>query len=214
MDGKIQVWDPRTKEPVTSWSFKGDCWSVAFGNSHGDERTLCAGFDNGDLYMFDLRKNSIMWTHHFDKGICCIEFDRKDIEMNKLGVSLLKSEFQIFDLRTFNTTKGYSFLSTTAHDSTIWTIRHLPQNRDIWSTTGGDGSFNLWKYSYPKDRRKKEEDSEEFSGVMGEVRKIASGSLSSQPVLSLDWNKDMEGLGCAVSLDQIISLVYVSDLNA
>lgn len=62
--------------------------------------------------MFDLRMNSIMWTHRFDKGVCSIEFDRKDIEMNKLGVSLLKSEFHIFDLRTFNTKTGYASLMT------------------------------------------------------------------------------------------------------
>lgn len=49
---------------------------------------------------------------------------------------------------------------------------------------------------------------------MGQVRKLAAESLGTQPVLSLDWNKDLEGLGCAVALDQTISLIYVSDLNA
>jgi len=31
------------------------------------------------------------------------------------------------------------------HDSTIWSAKHLPQNRDVFMTTGGVGSLNLWK---------------------------------------------------------------------
>ncbi len=35
-----------------------DCWCVAIGNSHNDEeRCVLAGFDNGDVKMFDLRAN-------------------------------------------------------------------------------------------------------------------------------------------------------------
>ena len=30
--------------------------------------------------------------------------------------------------------------------------RHLPQNRDVFMTTGGNGSLELWKYSYPTQR--------------------------------------------------------------
>ncbi|CAG7723910.1 unnamed protein product, partial [Allacma fusca] len=36
-----------------------------------------------------------------------------------------------------------------AHKSTIWMGRHLPQNRDLFMTTGGAGSLCLWKYNYP-----------------------------------------------------------------
>ncbi len=37
-----------------------DCWSVAFGNSHSDdERCVVAGYDNGDVKMFDLRMNKV-----------------------------------------------------------------------------------------------------------------------------------------------------------
>ncbi len=35
-----------------------DCWAVAFGGMHNDEeRSLLAGYDNGDVKMFDLRTN-------------------------------------------------------------------------------------------------------------------------------------------------------------
>ena len=37
-----------------------DCWCVAIGNSFNDsERCLLAGYDNGDIKMFDLRMNQV-----------------------------------------------------------------------------------------------------------------------------------------------------------
>lgn len=37
-----------------------DCWCVAIGNSHNDdERCVLAGYDNGDVKMFDLRTNKV-----------------------------------------------------------------------------------------------------------------------------------------------------------
>ena len=37
-----------------------DCWCVAFGNSYNDEeRCVLAGYDNGDIKMFDLRFNKV-----------------------------------------------------------------------------------------------------------------------------------------------------------
>jgi len=35
-----------------------DAWCVSFGNSYNnDERVIACGYDNGDLKLFDLRKN-------------------------------------------------------------------------------------------------------------------------------------------------------------
>jgi WD repeat-containing protein 92 len=45
-------------EPAEGESVR-DCWTVAFGNAFSDEeRCFAAGYDNGDLKLFDLRTNS------------------------------------------------------------------------------------------------------------------------------------------------------------
>lgn len=44
------------------------------------------------------------------KQICSIEFDRKDIEQNKLTVCTLDSRIFVFDLTTKHPTKGYAFV--------------------------------------------------------------------------------------------------------
>ena len=48
-------------------------------------------------------------------GVTCIEFDRKDIEMNKMAVTTLESKFRVFDMRTQHPTEGYSCLTEKAH---------------------------------------------------------------------------------------------------
>ncbi len=69
-----------------------DCWAVGFGNSYNDdERCICAGYDNGDVKMFDLRTTGTLWETNVDNGITSVQFDRQDIEMNKLVVTTLES---------------------------------------------------------------------------------------------------------------------------
>jgi len=43
-------------------------------------------YDNGDVKLFDLRMNEMRWEGNVGNGVTGLEFDRKDIEMNKLGV--------------------------------------------------------------------------------------------------------------------------------
>jgi len=109
-DGSVRVWDPRVDKAVVSLEPEGDpqdandrrdCWSVAFGNSFNDEeRVIAAGYDNGDVKLFDLRTNTIRWETNCANGICSVQFDRKDIEMNKLVVTTLESKFRVYDMRT------------------------------------------------------------------------------------------------------------------
>jgi len=34
------------------------------------ERIVCAGYDNGDIKMFDLRNMSLKWETHVKNGVC------------------------------------------------------------------------------------------------------------------------------------------------
>ena len=56
-----------------------------------------------------MRKQEDIPLHCFDfQNICSIQFDRKDIAMNKMIVTTLDGKFYIFDMRTFHPTRGYS----------------------------------------------------------------------------------------------------------
>lgn len=117
---------------------------------------MVAGYDNGDIKLFDLRTNCLRWDTNLKNGVCGLEFDRQDINMNKLVATTLESKYHVFDMKTYHPEQGYTGLSELAHKSTIWGIRHFPQNRDLFTTLGGNGHLNLYKYHYPASRSVKD----------------------------------------------------------
>lgn len=218
-DGCVKVWDPRQKdEPVAAMEpqegeTKRDCWTVAFGHAYNaHDRCVCAGYDNGDIKMFDLRNMSLRWETNVKNGICGVEFDRKDINMNKVVATCLENKFHVFDMRTQHPQKGFAQLTETAHKSTVWQCRHLPQNRDVFMTTGGNGSLNLWKYNYPSERC--QEDSDKVpQGVCGTLSLLQSVTLTTQPISSFDWSPDKMGLCVCTAFDQTLRVLIVTKLN-
>mmetsp|Transcript_23191 Transcript_23191/g.60657 ORF Transcript_23191/g.60657 Transcript_23191/m.60657 type:complete len:359 (-) Transcript_23191:246-1322(-) len=218
-DGCVKVWDVRQKDhPVANMgpadaADARDCWSVAFGNSfNDDERCVVAGYDNGDIKMFDLRTMSVRWETHLPNGVISVEFDRKDIRMNKLLTTGLDSKFDVFDLRTQHKERGFASLTTVAHKSTIWCGAHLPQNRDIFMTAGGNGSLHLWKYKYPAKRTIKLEDGTE-EGVVGSAVELNRVSSSTQPIFSFEWSPDKPGLCLTTAADQTLRVMMVTRLG-
>ena len=54
-----------------------ECWTVAFGNSFNDDnRVVAAGYDNGDIKLFDLRTSRMLWEDNTGNGVVSLEFDR------------------------------------------------------------------------------------------------------------------------------------------
>ena len=209
-DGCVRIWDPRVNHAVVtlnpnSPSNARDCWSVAFGNSfNNEERSIMAGFDNGDVKLYDLRTNTIRWEDNVKNGVTSIQFDRPDIEMNKAVVTTLESKFRCYDLRTLHPTEGFAYTAEKAHRSTVWISKHLPQNRDIIMTGGGNGGFNIYKYRYPKKRVGTHSHDGSLIGIAGSLELLNSRVISTQPIVSFDWSPDREGLCCMSSLDQTV----------
>lgn len=219
-DGCVRVWDTRQPDaPVAAFEPADkdnirDCWSVAFGNSFNDEeRCLLAGYDNGDVKLFDLKMNKVRWESNVRNGVCGLEFDRRDIQMNKFVVTCLEAQFHVFDARTQHPQKGFaSVTEKVAQGSTVWGVRHLPQNRDICMIAAGDGSAYLYKYHYPDQRKVKDHEGIEM-GVAGTVEQLASRNLSSQPIACFDWSPDKEGLFVCGAFDQCVRVGLVTKLN-
>lgn len=132
--------------------------------------------------------------------------------MNKLVVTCLESQFRVFDMRTYHPKSGFESLTEKAHSSTVWTTKHLPQNRDVFVTGGGNGTINLYKYSYPAQRVKKDPEGVEI-GVPGTVELLNSRNFSTQPISSFDWHPEKEGLCVFGSYDQTVRVGIVTKLN-
>lgn len=231
-DGKVKVWDLRQKDaPVACMSsedakIERDCWAVAFGDAHNAfDRAVTAGYDNGDLKIFDLRNMKIRWETNLKNGICGIEFDRKDIRMNKMVVCTLEGGLHVYDMKTQHPTKGFASVveknagrALGSHGvvqgakATVWAVRHLPQNRDIFMSCGGSGSTRLWCYEYPSKRE--QTSSEGISqGIAGTLNMLNATTVSTQPINSFDWSPDFRGLAVCGAFDQTVRVMITTKLN-
>jgi len=216
-DGCVRVWDVRQADaPVAAFEpTQGqqvrDAWCVALGDSYNDtERSLLAGYDNGDVKLFDLKMNKLRWETNVKNGVCGVEFDRRDIPMNKFMVCCLEAKLHCFDARTLHPSKG--FASTTAQidkGPTVWGSRTLPQNREVVGVQGGDGTLYVYRYRYPDQRKVKDPDGVDM-GVAGTLELVNSKNLSTQPLGSLDWSPDKEGLCVTTSFDQCVRVAIVT----
>lgn len=86
--------------------------------------------------------------------------------MNKLVATTTDSSYHTFDLRTFNPESGFACLRHNVstrivfvkeqlltnvriqfggENVTVWGVRHLPQNRDVFITSCADGTMQLYK---------------------------------------------------------------------
>jgi WD40 repeat protein len=217
-DGTVRVWDTRQEDPVVSLEpvegeTPADCWTVAFGNSFNDsERVIAAGYDNGDVKMFDLRTMTLRWDTNVRNGVCHLQFDRKDIKMNKLGVSTLESFMVVYDLRTYHPTEGFAGRKEKVTKSTLWGCHYLPQNREVFATCGGNGSLTLFKYSYPEERKIKDKEGIE-RGVPGSFEMLNQKELSTQPIISFDWHMNKTGLCVFACLDQTCRVAICTKLH-
>jgi hypothetical protein len=147
-----------------------------------------------------------------NNGVCDIQFDRKDIKMNKLYASTLEGKCLIYDLRTQHPEEGFACLDKEVGKSTIWGVKPLPQNRDLFVTMNGDGVLKLWKYGYPTQR--KIVDAEGVAkGVVGDMELLNDKKTAQQPVVGLDFNTGKMGLAVQAALDQTVKVLIFTKLG-
>jgi hypothetical protein len=156
--------------------------------------------------------NMLRWETNLKNGVCYLEFDRKDIPMNKLVATTLESKIHVFNMKTHHPELGYAGLSELAHNSTIWGAKHCPQNRDIFITLGGNGQLNLYKYNYP-NQMEITDDNGLKKGVIGNLTLLNNKEVTSQPIIAYDWHPDKLGLSCMVALDQSVKVFITTKLN-
>eukprot|EP01063_Lacrimia_lanifica_P013748 TRINITY_DN2035_c0_g1_i2.p2 TRINITY_DN2035_c0_g1~~TRINITY_DN2035_c0_g1_i2.p2 ORF type:complete len:364 (+),score=104.29 TRINITY_DN2035_c0_g1_i2:119-1210(+) len=217
-DGAVKVWDIRQKDkPVAALEPSNpdrarDCWTVAFGNSYNPtERIAAAGYDNGDVKLFDMRMMKMRFEFNTANGVCNIAFDRADIEMNKLIVSSLEGRIRVYNLRTLHPTLGYSYVEQRVSTGTIWCTKPLPQNREVMMACGA-GELALCKYHYPPQQVVKDQEGAD-KGVPGSVDEVNKATIGQQPVASFDWNRSKLGLGVCSAFDQSIRVVACTKLD-
>lgn len=204
-DGGVKVWDQRTQEAVVTLQTKPqqqsqnasppECWAVSFANaSNHVDRCICAGYDNGDVRLFDLRAGKVRFETKLSKGVCSLDAAPPLSDLTSLLVTGLdgKCWFLHPDTNTITETDPI-------HDtSTVWCGRHTPlakdQEKGLFATVGGDGAFVITK-SCPSATGK------------GRWQQMARRGLSDQPVCSIDFSPDKTNAIACTCLDKSVRVL-------
>ena len=177
-DGFVCVWDPRQKDKAvltlrSKTNVKPvDCWTVRFGGNFSmHDRSIVAGYDDGHIMLFDMRNSSAVWQHKLPLGVCSIDFPSPDNHISSLIASSLSGQLHTFSFSS-SSLSSPSHLSTLSQPtrSTIWGVRHIPQNPSFFATCNGSGFLDVYHLN----------DSS--------LKHQFSKSISSQALLSLDFH--------------------------
>ncbi|OHT06639.1 WD-repeat protein [Tritrichomonas foetus] len=202
-DGRVHVSDIRCADSVVASLVpekdKRDCWAVSMGGTTGpQDRTVIAGFDNGDVKLWDLRTSSVTWETNLRNGVVSLQLSDRTRSLNRLVCGCLSGQIVSFDLTDKPADKGYaSYTQKTKDTATVWVIQHCPQRKEVVATTGGSGELMIWR----KDKKSLK------------LEKLCTSQLSTQPIASLDWHPDKEGLCVMTAFDQTVRIAYVTHLK-
>ena len=136
-DGLVKVWDSRRleKPAVTMSPREGeerrDCWSVAM----CDDRRVAAGWDNGDVKMFDTRNREVVWEARLAQGVCRLE------DGGGGGLLAVTLEGGVHVLGE----AGGGGVDYRGDKTTVWTGRRLPQDDTVIVTGNQNGAVELLK---------------------------------------------------------------------
>lgn len=169
-DGFVKVWDSRQPTPVVSINpielsqggvGSHDCWSVAFGNAYNNtERFVVAGFDNGDIKVFDLRQLKCLWGTNISYGISNLNFNCANKRLNKFVACTTQGTLHSFEAHSIDKQLKFAchieqdagggrnganaVTNTHGAGTNIWCVKHLPQNANLFATCTGSGLFRIW----------------------------------------------------------------------
>ncbi|KAF9900656.1 WD repeat-containing protein 92 [Lobosporangium transversale] len=203
-DGSVKLWDMRqnhkeTKEvlPISNMSrTKGqkeaDAWSVALGATgmDSDDLLIAIGYDNGDVRMVDIRMYRPIFERNIGHGVCSVEFDKRQGKPSILTATTLDGTLHTFTLAVEQTTetadvKDNVIQVQSGEDSTLWQVRHIPQRPDILTVTDGGGKIHMYKHGEKATK----------------ATSLGSQKMSTQGILSLEFNENLEGMFVGSDLD-------------
>ncbi|KAF9193046.1 hypothetical protein BGZ51_004279 [Haplosporangium sp. Z 767] len=216
-DGTVRLWDTRqnhkeaakagnggTAVPISNMAPRNglgrhDIWCVALGGAGtgtDDSLMVVVGYENGDVRAMDLRMGKAVFETNVKHGVCGVEFDKREGNARKLVATTLEGTMHSFDLMNGQFAEGVTeevVAVQSGDDSTLWQIRHIPQQPEILAVTDGGGAIYMYEHG---DERSL-------------INSMGSQKIANQGILSLEFNDDLEGLFVGCDLDNTLRVGMV-----
>jgi len=109
---------------------------------------VCAGFENGDISLFDLRKLAIVWNKKVpNTGICSVAFDSPERPKGSIFWTGLNGAHGV--LASHQTTAEVSPQEAAVlkdkNKVTLWKGKPSPHNPALLGETDSEGTFRVLK---------------------------------------------------------------------
>lgn len=204
-DGEVKLWDQRNLDAPTirmvpeSGQTRKQCWSVC--QTHTDEEGdtnqsyyVAAGFDNGDIKVFDVRNSKIAWETSLSRGV------------SKLSILSRNGDSKNETVLLAGTVQGklYSWcinkpeqtpLQHQLDKAAVWEAQSLSDNKNLVLTVLGSGAMVLVNLEEDK------------------ISPVLSHQVSEPPLTGLSASRDKPGLVATSSFDKTIRLFYYTGLK-
>lgn len=206
-DGDVKVFDPRQGVPVVcissvkkedGGSGRRDCWTVAFtdGQLHSS-RAVCAGYENGDIKIIDLRMLKERHSHNLGSGVCKVACDKKYEDTQRLVAGTVDGSVHLYEVN-----RNRHSRVRVAQSSSVWSVNYLPQRSTIFASVSD--SIEIWRDCVSS--------SSLSDDSTNPIELLAKIHVSPTGVNCFDWNPDFRGLGVCGSFDQTIRVLVTSGL--
>jgi len=193
-DGEAKLWDRRTLDKPTvrmlpdQMSARRDCWSVS--HAGADRHIVAAGFDNGDVKVFDCRNMKILWETSVARGVS---------SLGLCGISgslFLAAGTVLGKMYLWNVTSPTETVQVQLDKSTVWDTKQISTDTKTFVTCMGSGALCVITPS-------------ETTGLTCSL----NHQVSEPPVSCLASSPDKPGLLITSSFDNIIRLFYYTGLK-
>lgn len=202
-DGEVKLWDPRNLEAPSlrmvpePGQARKQCWSVCQSQPNSEdsqEHFVAAGFDNGDIKVFDVRNSKIAWETSLSRGISkltIISLNNDNKSESKLLAGSVQGRLYSWSIRKPEDTPQQIQLDK----STIWEAQKLSNNKNLALTALGSGAMTLVDLD------------------KGNMKTILSHQVSEPPLNCLSVSRDKPGLVATSSFDQTLRLFYYTGMK-
>jgi len=199
-DGEVKLWDRRTLSKPTvrmfpeNYQTKRDCWTVSHSANQSTSTLVAAGFDNGDVKVFDLRAMKVLWETNVGRGVSHTTFLVDDTTEAASGYSrrlLLAAGTVHGKIFSWQVEKPKQKVSSLQLDkSTVWCTEKIATHSPLLISCLGSGALCFSR----QDNNN------------GNMKCVDTHQISESPITSVTVSKDKPGLISTASCDNKIRL--------
>eukprot|EP00088_Acartia_fossae_P008500 TRINITY_DN1405_c0_g1_i15.p1 TRINITY_DN1405_c0_g1~~TRINITY_DN1405_c0_g1_i15.p1 ORF type:complete len:335 (-),score=57.98 TRINITY_DN1405_c0_g1_i15:64-1068(-) len=202
-DGELKLWDTRSLDSPPSLRMapeagqaRKQCWTVA-SSAHEDHSTsnyITAGFDNGDIKVFDVRNSKIAWETSLSRGVSKLSIlSGREDDSQKSVLVAGTANGKLFQWPLSSPDKMASHQMDKA---TVWEVQPVSENKkNLVLAALGSGALHVLNLDGEK------------------IETVATHQVSEPPLTGLSANKEKPGLIVTSSFDKTIRVLYYTGLK-